>query len=201
MAGTQSARVCSAAGSVGPPFLAARRNCPKTDQKRSYRGAKSISRRSSKKEIEMLNTVSRLVRPQMAILALWATINMFATSEALAKELSVVMPSAPSVHSSAELTRPIAALADSTIPSPCVAKSQRRTERRSSYVYTTQDFTPMTRDGCQFRRAELLGTDGPNGGWCWRITTECDQYLQGDCWYTSASAVQVPALRSVASTR
>jgi len=149
----------------------------------------------------MLNTVSRLVRPQMAILALWATINMFATSEALAKELSVVMPSAPSVHSSAEPTRPIAALADSTIPSPCVAKSQRRTERRSSYVYTTQDFTPMTRDGCQFRRAELLGTDGPNGGWCWRITTACDQYLQGDCWYTSASAVQVPALRSVASTR
>ena len=149
----------------------------------------------------MLSTISRLVRPPMAILALWATINMFAPSAALAQEVSSGTPSAPSVHASAEPIRPIAALADSTIPSPCVAKSQRRTERRSSYVYTTQDFTPMTRDGCQFRRAELLGTDGPNGGWCWRITTECDQYLQGDCWYTSASAVQVPALRSVASTR
>ena len=149
----------------------------------------------------MLTTISRLVRPPMAMLALWATINMFATSAALAQELSVETPSAPSVHAAAEPTRPIVALADSTIPSPCVAKSQRRTERRNSYVYATQDFTPMTRDGCQFRRAELLGTDGPNGGWCWRITTECDQYLQGDCWYTSASVVQVPALKSIVSTR
>ena len=149
----------------------------------------------------MLTTVSRLVRPQMAILALWATINMFATSEALAKELSVVMPSAPSVHSSAELTRPIAALAGSATHSSCAAEDQRWMERSSLYVSTLRDFTPMTRDGCQFRRAELLGTDGPNGGWCWRITTDCDQYLQGDCWYTSASVVQVWPLKSIVATR
>ena len=149
----------------------------------------------------MFTAACRFVRPPVAFLALWATINMFASSAALAKEPSVETPSAPSVHASAEPTQPIAALADSTIPSPCAAKSQRRTERRSPYVYTAQDFTPMTRDGCQFRRAELLGTDGPNGGWCWRITTACDQYLQGDCWYTSASVVQVPALKSIVATR
>ena len=148
----------------------------------------------------MFTAVRRLVRPPLAFLALWATINMFTTSAALAKEPSVETPRAPSVHANAEPTRPMAAPADSRIPSLCVAKSQRRTERPSSYVYTTQDFTPMTRDGCQFKRAELLGTDGPNGGWCWRITTDCDQYLQGDCWYTSASVVRA-ALKSIVSTR
>ena len=149
----------------------------------------------------MFTALRRIVRPPLAFLALWATSNMFATSGAFAQEPSGRTASAPSVHASAEPFRPIAALADSTIPSPCAAKSQRRMERRSSYVYTAKDFTPMTRDGCQFRRAELLGTDGPNGGWCWRITTACDQYLQGDCWYTSASVVQVPALKSIVATR
>jgi hypothetical protein len=120
----------------------------------------------------MLTTISRLVRPPMAILALWATIYMFTTSAALATQ------------------------------SPCAAKNQRWMERSSLYVSTLQDFTPMTRDGCQFIRAELLDTNGPTGGWCWRITTACDQYLQGDCWYTSeASAVHAPTLKSVASTR
>ena len=36
----------------------------------------------------MLTTISRLVRPPMAILALWATIYMFTTSAALAQALS-----------------------------------------------------------------------------------------------------------------
>ena len=148
----------------------------------------------------MLTTFSRLVRPPMAILALWATINMFATSAALAQELSSGTPSVPSVHASAEPSRPIAALAGSPTQRPCAAKNQRWMERSSLYVSTLRDFTPMTRDGCQFRRAELLGTDGPNGGWCWRITTDCDQYLQGDCWYTSASVVRA-ALKSIVSTR
>jgi hypothetical protein len=164
--------------------------------------AQSISRRSSKKEIEMLATVSRLVRPQMAILALWATINMFATSAALAQEVSSGTSSAPSVHASAEPSRSTAALAGSATQSPCAAKNQRWMERSSLYVSTLQDFTPMTTDGCQFIRAELLDTNGPTGGWCWRITTACDQYLQGDCWYTSeASAVHAPTLKSIASTR
>ena len=150
----------------------------------------------------MLTTISRLVRPPMAILALWATINMFATSAALAQEPSSGTPSAPSVHASAEPSRPIAALAGSATQSPCAAKNQRWMERSSLYVSTLQDFTPMTRDGCQFIRAELLDTNGPTGGWCWRITTACDQYLQGDCWYTSeASAVHAPTLKSIASTR
>ena len=52
--------------------------------------------------------------------------------------------------------------------------------RSNSYVCTLQDFTPMTRDGSQFIRAELLDTNGPTGAWCWRITTACDRYLQGD---------------------
>src|SRR5690242_11550469 len=41
---------------------------------------------------------------------------------------------------------------------------------------------------CQFVRAELIDTHGPNGGWCWRITTKCDQYLKGDCWYTEETS-------------
>ena len=73
----------------------------------------------------MLTTVSRLVRPQMAILALWATINMFATSAALAQELSSGTPSVPSVHASAEPSRPIAALAGSPTQRPCAAKDRR----------------------------------------------------------------------------
>ena len=150
----------------------------------------------------MLTTISRLVRPPMAILALWATIYMFTTSAALAQAPSGATPSAPSVHSIAAPSRPIAALAGSATQSPCAAKNQRWMERSSLYVSTLQDFTPMTRDGCQFVRAELLDTNGPTGGWCWRITTACDQYLQGDCWYTSeASAVHATTLKSVASTR
>ncbi len=133
----------------------------------------------------MFTTLRRLVRPPLAFLALWATINMLATPGAFAQEPSGGTPSAPSVRASAEPARPITALADSTIPSPCVAKDQRRMDRRSSYVSSVQDFTPLTRDGCQFIRAELLDTNGPTGGWCWRVTTACDQYLQGDCWYTS----------------
>jgi hypothetical protein len=133
----------------------------------------------------MFTAVRRLVRPPLAFLALWATINMFATSGAFAQEPSGRTASAPSVHASAESFRPIAALADSAILSPCAAKNQRSMDHRSSYYSSVQDFTPLTRDGCQFIRAELLDTNGPTGGWCWRITTACDQYLQGDCWYTS----------------
>jgi hypothetical protein len=133
----------------------------------------------------MFTAVRRLVRPPLAFLALWVTINMLAASAALAQEPSGRTASAPSVHASAEPFRPIAALADSALLSPCTANNQRPMAHRSSYASSVQDFTPLTRDGCQFIRAELLDTNGPTGGWCWRITTACDQYLQGDCWYTS----------------
>ena len=200
MAGTQSAHVCSPPDLSGLLFwqLAGIALKPirrdRTAERSQFRDG------LPKRRLEMLTTFSRLVRPPMAILALWA-INMFATSAALAQELSSGTPSVPSVHASAEPSRPIAALAGSPTQRPCAAKNQRWMERSSLYVSTLRDFTPMTRDGCQFRRAELLGTDGPNGGWCWRITTDCDQYLQGDCWYTSASVVRVPALKSIVSTR
>jgi hypothetical protein len=133
----------------------------------------------------MFTAVRRLVRPPLAFLALWATINMFATSGAFAQEPSGRTASAPFVHASAEPSRPIAVLTDSAIQSPCIARNQRTMEHRSLFASSVQDFTPLTRDGCQFIRAELLDTNGPTGGWCWRITTACDQYLQGDCWYTS----------------
>lgn len=90
-------------------------------------------------------TVKRLFRPPMAMFALWATINIFATFAAPAQKLLGATPSSTP-----------ATLA-----------------------------TPVTnRSGCQFVQAELIDRHGPHGGWCWRITTRCDQYLQGDCWYT-----------------
>ena len=93
----------------------------------------------------MRTTVKRLCRPPMAMFALWATINVFATFAAPAQKLlGATLSSAPPAHAS-----PVA-----------------------------------SRKGCKFVQAELIDRHGPNGGWCWRITTECDQYLQGDCWYT-----------------
>ncbi len=93
----------------------------------------------------MRTTVKRLFRPPMAMFALWATINIFATFAAPAQKL-------------------LGATLSSTPPTLA---------------------TPVAnRSGCKFVQAELIDRHGPNGGWCWRITTQCDQYLQGDCWYT-----------------
>ena len=91
----------------------------------------------------MRTTVKRLFRPPMAMFALWATINIFATFAA---------------------PRLLAGTPSSTPPAHATPVASRR--------------------GCQFVQAELIDRSGPHGGWCWRITTQCDQYLQGDCWYT-----------------
>lgn len=35
---------------------------------------------------------------------------------------------------------------------------------------------------CRIVRAQLIDRNGPNGGWCWRVWTDCGEvYLKGDC--------------------
>jgi hypothetical protein len=81
----------------------------------------------------MRTTVKRLFRPPMAMFALWATINIFATFAA---------------------PRLLAGTPSSTPPAHATPVASRR--------------------GCQFVQAELIDRSGPHGGWCWRITTQCD---------------------------
>ena len=47
---------------------------------------------------------------------------------------------------------------------------------------------------CRIIEATLISRNGPNGGWCWLVTTDCgDQYQKGDCWYTESLAVRASA--------
>src|ERR1035438_7463953 len=131
MAGTQSAHVCSPPDLSGLLFWQLARTALKPIRRDRTAERSQFRDGLPKRRLEMLTTFSRLVRPPMAILALWA-INMFAPSAALAQELSSGTPSAPSVHASAEPSRPIAALAGSPTQRPCAAKDQRwmRSEER-----------------------------------------------------------------------
>ena len=192
-------RRCLAYRSVVPVFLAAHTNCITTDPKRSHR-ERTGNRAAifSKRRLEMQNTVSKLFRPPMAIVALWATICTAATFAAPAAGLSggTTSPTLPD-RGRPELSPPIARWTDSATQNRGVAKSQRRMERDCAYPSSPHASTLAPNQiRCQFVRAELIDSNGPHGGWCWRITTKCDQYLQGDCWYTEEStAIQVPSLK------
>jgi hypothetical protein len=55
-------------------------------------------------------------------------------------------------------------------------------------ILSPESSTPVAEENaCRIIEATLLYTNGPNGGWCWLVATDCgDQYQKGDCWYTES---------------
>jgi hypothetical protein len=146
----------------------------------------------------MLTNVGKLFRPPMAIFALWVTFNIFPTF-AVAQELSKGTPSC-TLPAEARTARflPIATPEDSATPKSSATRNQHRLEGNRAYVSSLRNFSPVPNtEACQVVEATLITRNGPNGGWCWLLTTACgDQYYKGDCWYTEeAKAAQVPPVK------
>jgi hypothetical protein len=79
-------------------------------------------------------------------------------------------------------------LVDSVTPGLSTPMFQTREEILGRPILSRGNVTPAAEeDACRIIVATLLYKNGPNGGWCWLVTTDCgDQYQKGDCWYTES---------------
>ena len=137
----------------------------------------------------MQKAVKKCTRAAVAVFSLASTMFLLGWRPALAQEPS---------SSSTALNRPISAskappvstlMTAGAIGSP-MAACQTRLERigltGASPKYST---TVAEQQACRIIEATLISKNGPNGGWCWLVTTDCgDQYQKGDCWYTESAA-------------
>ena len=131
----------------------------------------------------MQSIVKRLFRSPMTVLMMSAVIGLESDSPAAARELTATASRVPTktLVDPKGLHRPV--LVDSATP-----MFQARRQSFGQPTLSPENRTPVAEeDACRIIEATLLYKNGPNGGWCWLVATDCgDQYQKGDCWYTES---------------
>ena len=136
----------------------------------------------------MQSTVKRLFRSPIAVLLVSTAIGVMGNSPAPAQELLATASRVPTKTMADPKGLPSPVLVDSVTPGLSMQMFQTRQEIFGRPILSLGNFTPATEeDACRIIVATLLSKNGPNGGWCWLVTTDCgDQYQKGDCWYTES---------------
>ena len=136
----------------------------------------------------MQSTVKRLFRSPMAVLVMSTAIGIIGNSPAAAQELPATASRVPAKTMADPKGLPSPALVDSVKPGLSTPMFQTRHEIFGRPMLSPGNFSPVAdEDACRIIVATLLSKNGPNGGWCWLVTTDCgDQYQKGDCWYTES---------------
>jgi hypothetical protein len=136
----------------------------------------------------MQSTVKRLFRAPMAVLVMSTAIGIIGNSPAPAQEQPAIASRVPTKTMADPKGLPSPVLVDSVTPGLSMPMPQTRQEIFGRLILSPGNFTPAAEeDACRIIVATLLSKNGPNGGWCWLVTTDCgDQYQKGDCWYTES---------------
>jgi len=136
----------------------------------------------------MQSTVKRLFCSLMAVLVMSTAIGIIGNSPAAAQELPATASRVPAKTMADPKGLPSPALVDSVKPGLSTPMFQTRHEIFGRPMLSPGNFSPVAEeDACRIIVATLLSKNGPNGGWCWLVTTDCgDQYQKGDCWYTES---------------
>ena len=126
----------------------------------------------------MQKAVKRFPRASVALFSLASTMFLLGWRPAMAQQ-PARDTTAPSPPLSATKT-PLARTLGSAM-SACQISVTGASPKYSTTVAEQQ--------ACRIVEATLISKNGPNGGWCWLVTTDCgDQYQKGDCWYTESAA-------------
>ena len=133
-------------------------------------------------------TVTRLFPSAMAVLIMSAAICLVGNRPAIAQESPAGSSHAPTDATPGPKVLPSPVLVDSATPRLSTPLFQSKQEIFGRPTLSPVNFTPAAEeDACRIIEATLLYKNGPNGGWCWLVTTDCgDQYQKGDCWYTES---------------
>jgi hypothetical protein len=133
-------------------------------------------------------TVKRLFSSAMAVLVMSAAIGLVANRPASAQESLAGSSRVPTVATVGTKVLPSPVVRDSATPGLSTPLFQAKREVFGQPILSREYATPVAEeDACRIIVATLLSKNGPNGGWCWLVTTDCgDQYQKGDCWYTES---------------
>jgi hypothetical protein len=136
------------------------------------------------KEINGMQTVRRCFGSPMAILVVSAAVGLIRDAPAANRELPAAAPAVSTARAeTTDLTRPV--LLETATPQIFTSMFMTKLKGIDRPMFNPDYVIPAGEGPCGIIAATLLYKDGPNGGWCWLITTECgDQYPKGDCWYT-----------------
>ena len=133
----------------------------------------------------MQKAVKKCPRVAVAVFSLASTMLLLGWRPALAQE--------PSSRPTAA-NQPISA--SKAPPAPASDAACQSRSEPASRINLTPKYSVMAaeEDACRIIVATLITKNGPNGGWCWLVTTDCgDQYYKGDCWYTESAAASESA--------
>ena len=142
----------------------------------------------------MQKTVKKCPRAAVAVYSLASAMFLLGWRAAIAQPaLGDTTPSGGPVSASKAPTVSTRVTAQ-TIGSPNSA-DQVRLEQVSRTSFSPRYSARVAEeDACRIIEATLISRNGPNGGWCWLVATDCgDQYQKGDCWYTESVAVRASA--------
>jgi hypothetical protein len=136
----------------------------------------------------MQSTVKRLFCSLMAVLVMSTAIGIAGNSPAPAQEPLATASRVPTKTMVDPKGLPSPVLVDSVTPGLSTPMFQTKQEIFRGPILSPSKFTPAAEEeACRIIVATLLSKNGPNGGWCWLVTTDCgDQYQKGDCWYTES---------------
>ena len=136
----------------------------------------------------MQSTVKRLFRSPIAVLLVSTAIGIIGNSPSPAQELPATASRVPTKTMADPKGLPNPILVDSVTPGLSTPMFQTKRDIFGRPILSPGKFTPAAEeDACRIIVATLLSKNGPNGGWCWLVTTDCgDQYQKGDCWYTES---------------
>ena len=136
----------------------------------------------------MQKTVTSMFPSAMAVLVMFAAIGLVGNRPASAQELPAGSSGVPINTISASNVLPSPVLVDFATPRFSTPLFRAKYEIFGRPTLSPVNFTPTAEeDACRIIIATLLSKNGPNGGWCWLVTTDCgDQYQKGDCWYTES---------------
>ena len=122
----------------------------------------------------MQSTVKRLFRSPMAVLVMSTAIGIIGNSPASAQELPATASRVPAKTMADPKGLPSPALVDSVKPGLSTPMFQTRHEIFGRPMLSPGNFSPVAEeDACRIIVATLLSKNGPNGGWCWLVTTDC----------------------------
>ena len=137
----------------------------------------------------MQKAVKKCPRAAVAVFSLASTMLLLGWRPAVAQEPSNTATAPNRLISASNAPSAPTVLTGGAISSPnsaCQAKSEQASRISPSPQYST---TAAEQQACRIIEATLISKNGPNGGWCWLVTTDCgDQYQKGDCWYTESAA-------------
>ena len=130
----------------------------------------------------------RLFPSAVAVLVMSAAIGLVGNRAAFGQESPAGSSPVPTDATAGPRVLPSPVLVDSATPRLSTAMIQAKQEVLGRPNFSREIPTPVAEEyACRIIEATLLYKNGPNGGWCWLVATDCgDQYQKGDCWYTES---------------